>query len=518
MKRLLMAAAAMSLLTAQVTAPAFAGDDAKPKTEFGNPDIEKPAEFVTEKTGTFNGKKVSYRTVAGDTFIKAADGTPEATFFTYAYIKEGVKDPSTRPVTFIYNGGPGSASMWLHMGAFGPKRVIIPDNPADDGAPPYKVVDNHDTILDVSDLVFIDPVGTGYSRALGKEDPKKHWGVLEDGKSVARFIHQWIDNNNRWNSPKFLAGESYGTLRSAVVADQLTNRHNIGLNGIVLISTVLDYHMSRFQAGSVMSYVSFLPSYAATAWYHDMLPNKPKALEPFLQEVRDFARTDYAEALIAGARLSDAKQAEIIDKLHAYTGLKKSYLKATNMRINVFRFFKELMRDQGKVVGRLDSRYLGEEPDSAGEYPEADPFSYASGNAYTVAINDHLKNFLGVKLDKRAYKNSAYSDKNFTWNWNIWGKSLPNGGRMVNVVPMLGKAMRRNSDMHVLVAQGYYDFATPFFGAENAMAEPPIVQDRVEYKYYQSGHMMYVHQQSRLKLMHDVRAFIEAYDHEKDGK
>ena len=212
------------------------------------------------------------------------NGEADATFFAYEYIKKDVKDPSTRPVTFVFNGGPGSASMWLHMGVFGPKRAVIPSDPDDDGAAPYKVMDNPETVLDVTDLVFIDPIGTGMSRSLGDNNPQKHWGVLEDGKSVARFIRQWVQNNNRWNSPKFIAGESYGTVRSAVLADELTNRHNIGLNGIMLISAVLDYQNSRIQDGSIMSYVSFLPSYAATAWYHNKLPNKPANLEAFLDE------------------------------------------------------------------------------------------------------------------------------------------------------------------------------------------------------------------------------------------
>ncbi|WCL55143.1 S10 family peptidase [Gimibacter soli] len=499
---------ALGLSAISLTNPVFA-EEAKTAAA---PAIPEPAVFSSSKSGTFNGVKVAYKAVAGDTYIRDAKGKPVATFFTYAYLKDGVKDPSTRPVTFVYNGGPGSASMWLHMGVFGPRRVVVPSDPADDGAAPYRIIDNPETVLDVTDLVFIDPVGTGLSRPLGDEDPKKHWGVLEDGGSIAEFIRTWIDENNRWNSPKFLAGESYGTLRSAVVADKLTNDHDIGLNGIMLISAVLDYHQSRFQPGAVQAYVSFLPSYAATAWYHNQLPSKPANLEAFLDEVRAFASTDYAAALMAGNRLSADEEARIIDKLHQYTGLEKNYIKATNLRIEVFRFFKELMRDERKVVGRLDSRYLGDEPDSAGEFFESDPFSDATGNAFTVAINDQLKNFFGVKLTDRRYNNSARGEKDWGWNWNVWGKELPNGGRFVNVVPMLGSAMRHNPDMHVLVTQGYYDFATPFYGAENALAQPEIVKDRVAFTYYESGHMMYVHEPSRLKFLDDIRSFIEAYD------
>jgi carboxypeptidase C (cathepsin A) len=490
----------------------FAVQAADKKTDYHNPDVDEPTRFVAEKSGRFGGTSVDYMAVAGDTFIRGKDGKPVATYFTTSYLKKDVDDPAERPVTFVFNGGPGSASMWLHMGVFGPRRVVVPSDPADDGAPPYTVIPNPETILDVTDLVFIDPVGTGYSRALEDENPGNHWGVKEDAKSVSRFIQQWVEDNNRWNSPKFLAGESYGTVRASVMADELTNNHNIGLNGIILISAVLDYHNSRIQDGSVMSYVSFLPSYAATAWYHDKVPNKPADLNAFLAEVRDFARNEYATALIEGNRMNPERKAAIIDKLHAYTGLKKSYLKATNMRIHVFRFFKELLRDEGKVVGRLDSRYLGEEPDSAGEFFKGDPFSYSSGNAFTVAINDHLKNFIGVTLNNRDYNLSARGEPGWKWNWNIWGKNVPNGGRMVNVIPNLGKAMRRNKDMHVLVTSGYYDFATPFFGAENALAEVDIVQDRVHYTYYEAGHMMYVHEPSRQKFLTDIRTFIEQFD------
>ncbi len=501
-------------LSAVLLAGSALADD---KKKYANPPVKEPQVFTTEKSGTFGGKKINYRTIAGDPFTYMENGEADATFFAYEYIKKDVKDPSTRPVTFVFNGGPGSASMWLHMGVFGPKRAVIPSDPDDDGAAPYKVMDNPETVLDATDLVFIDPIGTGMSRSLGDNNPQKHWGVLEDGKSVARFIRQWVQNNNRWNSPKFIAGESYGTVRSAVLADELTNRHNISLNGIMLISAVLDYQNSRIQDGSIMSYVSFLPSYAATAWYHNKLPNKPANLEAFLDEVREFAAGEYAHALIQGNRLNAAQEQAIIDKLHAYTGLKKQYLKNTNMRIHVFRFFKELMRDEGKVVGRLDSRYLGEEPDAAGEFFSGDPFAYASGNAFNVAINSHLTDFMGVdfskpELGRRIYNMSARASKGWKWNWNVWGKSVPNGGRFVNVIPYLGKAMRRNKDMGVLVTSGYYDFATPFFGAENALAEVDIVKDLVEYTYYEAGHMMYVHEPSRLKFLNDIRDFIKKYE------
>ncbi len=470
--------------------------------------LDKPAHFETQHSGSFNGTKISYKAIAGDTFIRDENGNPTATFFSTAYIKDGVKDSSTRPVTFIFNGGPGSASMWLHMGVFGPRRVDIPSDPADDGSPPYKVENNIDTLLDVSDLVFIDPMGTGLTRPLNGADPKKHWGVMEDGKSVATFIRTWVDNNERWNSPKFIAGESYGTVRSAVVSDILTNQMGMGLNGIILISAVLDYQNSRIQEGSLMSYVSFLPSFAATAWYHDALPNKPENLEVFLDEVRDFARTEYLNVLVKGNRATLAENSAITDKLHGYTGLKKSFLKASNNRIHVFRFFKELLRDKGLVVGRIDSRYTGTEREAAGEVFKGDPFFAAVGNAYTTGMNEHLRKFLGVKLEKRRYNSNARAMKGWDWNW-LMTKKPQNGGRFINVIPILGKAMRNNPDMHVLVTSGYYDFATPFFGAENALAEEDIVKDQLHFTYYEAGHMMYLHDASRAKFLDDIRAFMQ---------
>lgn len=467
--------------------------------------IPAPKEFISQHSGSFGGKKVSYTARAGDTYLKDKQGKPVATIFNYAYTKNDVKDPSSRPVTFIFNGGPGSPSMWLHMGVFGPKRVDLPSNAdGDDGAAPYKIVDNMETLLDVTDLVFIDPVGTGLSRPLGDKTGKEHWGLQEDAQSVSQFVRTWIDENNRWNSPKFIAGESYGTPRAAVMSDILTNRMGVSINGIMLISAVLDYQNSRQQHGGLMYYVSMLPTMAATAWYHNALPNKPADIKAFLAEVRQWAISDYLAGLAQGQRLSAEKRQQMIDKLHAYTGLKKSFLEDTDMRVSVQRFFKELLRDRGNTVGRIDSRYLGTDMETAGEYYETDPFNSSVGNAYNVAINDHLQNFLGVKLEDRIYNLSAGMMDGFTWNWG----RRPNGGRYENLIPYLGRAMRRNTDMKVMVEAGYYDFATPFFGAENALAERGIPQDRVHFNYYEAGHMMYMHKESRAAFLGNMRKFI----------
>jgi carboxypeptidase C (cathepsin A) len=466
--------------------------------------LAEPNSFVREHSVRAQGQTVAITARAGETFVRDAEGKPVASFFTWAYVKKGVEDPSTRPVAFLYNGGPGSASLWLHMGAFGPRRVALPSEPADDGAPPYPIVDNPDNLLDITDLVFIDPVGTGFSRALPGADPKKFWGVLEDARSIADFLQTWITDNGRWNSPKFIVGESYGTPRSAVLADELGQR-DISLNGIILISAVLDYQNSRFSDGGVMGYVSFLPTYAATAWYHGKIENRPAAIEPFLEEVRSFARNEYALALIAGNRLPARERMELLRKLSRFTGLDPDYLDKANLRVPVSRFFKELLRDERVVVGRLDGRYVGIEPDVVAESYESDPASDSIGSGYTSAINAHMRDYFGVEMD-RSYTTSG-REASSHWNWLLTERA-PNGGRFVNVVPYLGRAMRRNKDLRVLVPSGYFDFATPFFGAENALAEDGCVPERIRFSYYQAGHMMYLHDPSRAALLRDVREFL----------
>ncbi len=471
----------------------------------GAESVPEPKEFITEHSAPFNGTLVAFHARAGETYVRDQEGKPVASFFNIAYIMKDVADESKRPVSFIYNGGPGSASLWLHMGIFGPRRVVVPNEPTDDGAPPYRVVDNPTTLLDVSDIVFIDPVGTGYSRALGGTDPKKFWGVMEDARSIADFIQAWITENDRWNSPRYIIGESYGTARSAVVSDELSRR-DISVNGIVLISTVLDYQNSRFQNGAIMAYVSFLPTYAATAWYHRKLASRPEELAPFLDEVREFSRGEYARGLIAGNRLPDDERRRVLEKLSRYTGLDEDYLDKANLRVPVFRFFKQLLRDERRVVGRLDGRYLGIEPDVLADTYESDPTSDSIGSAFTAAINSHLADFLHVKMERRYVTSSREAAT--SWAWLVSDRA-PNGGQFVNLVPNLGRAMRRNKDLRVLVACGYYDFATPFFGAENALSEEGIVPERIHFTYYQAGHMMYLDETSRTELLKDVHTFIE---------
>lgn len=477
---------------AQSTAPkAEEKEAAKP--------IPEPNVSVSRHSGTFGGKRITYTATAGETYLKADDGTPRAAIFSTSYVKEP-RDPS-RPITFLFNGGPGSGSVWLHMGAFGPKRVAIPSDGTDDGAPPYPLVDNPDSLLDVTDIVFIDPVGTGFSHALGKTDPKDFWGVTKDAESIAQFIRLWLNNNGRWNSPKYLGGESYGTTRSAAVVNQLEGAYNdVSLNGIILISTVLDFGAGADTPGNEMTHVLNLPSMAATALYHGKA--QASSTEGFVEEARQFASGPYATALLKGQRLGAEERASVRTQLARFTGLSEGFLDKADLRVSPSRFYKELLRDRGLTVGRLDSRYTGRDYDNAGEEPDNDPSFYGIDAGYTAAVNAHLRENLKFKTD-RSYVTIGQVGP---WDWRI------GGGRdndvYLNVAPYIGKAMRENSGMRVFVGQGYYDFATPFYAAEYSLTRTGIPQDRVEYQYYGSGHMMYVRDEDRVKLSRDIRDFI----------
>jgi carboxypeptidase C (cathepsin A) len=329
---------------------------------------------VTRHSGTFGGQRINYTATAGETYLKDKDGNPKASIFSVSYVKDG-RDPN-RPITFLFNGGPGSGSVWLHMGAFGPKRVAIPSDARDDGPPPYPILDNPDSLLDVTDIVFIDPVGTGFSHALGKTDPKEYWGVTADAKSVAEFIRLWLNDNGRWNSPKYLGGESYGTTRSAAVVNELEGSFNdVSLNGVLLISTILDFGAQANVPGNEMPYVLFVPSMAAAAHFHGKVPDAPP-LEAFVNEARSFAMADYATALLKGQALKGEERAQIRRRLARYTGLSEQYLEQADLRVTDSRFYKELLRDRGLTVGRLDARYTGRDFDNAGEQVDNDPSFY----------------------------------------------------------------------------------------------------------------------------------------------
>jgi carboxypeptidase C (cathepsin A) len=495
-KAFLLAAAAL------VIAPALAQDRKDEQKTERAADIPPPQIVMVKRSGTFGGQRIAYSATAGEMYLKGEDGTPRAAINHYSYIKEP-RDPS-RPVTFLFNGGPGSGSVWLHMGAFGPKRVAIPSDARDDGPPPYPIVDNPDALLDVTDIVFIDPVGTGFSHALGKTDPKDYWGVTKDAKSVAEFIRLWLNENGRWNSPKFVGGESYGTTRSAAVANELEGAYNdVSLNGIILISAILDFGAQAEVEGNDMPYIISVPSMAAVAWYHNKVADRPATIEPFVAEARAFATGPYAAALMKGQALAGPERDQVRTQLARFTGLSEQFLERADLRPSPGRFWKELLRDRGLVVGRLDSRYTGRDRDSAGEEFDNDPSFYGIDGGYAAAINSYVRGDLGFRTD-RSYVTIGSVQP---WDWDL-GRGEATYYK--SVAPYIGKAMRENSGLRVFVGQGYYDFATPFFGAEYALSRTGFPQDRIVYRYYESGHMMYVRDQDRRKLSEDIRAFIRA--------
>lgn len=489
-----------------IAAPLAAQDKPAAKDDAADAAIPAPVRSVTRHSGSFGGTRIAYRAIAGDTYLKDKDGKPLASITSYSYIKEGPVDPN-RPVMFLWNGGPGSGSLWLQMGAFGPKRVVIPSDARDDGAPPYPMVDNAESLLDVTDLVFIDPVGTGFSRALGKTDPKDYWGITKDAKSMAAFIRLWLNENGRWNAPKFIGGESYGTTRSAAVIKELEGSYtDVAINGIILISSILDFSQAADTPGNELGYVTNLPSMAATAWYHDKVPNKPATVEAFVEEARQFAIGPYAAALLQGNSLSAQERQQILPQLSRFTGVNQTYLAQADLRLSPSRFYKELLRDQGKVIGRLDTRYTGRDYDNAGETPDNDPSFYAIDGAYTAAMNQWSREGLKYSPDLTYSSIGGVRD----WDWNI-GEGPRGGSGYLNVAPFIGTAMRENSGLRVFVGQGYYDFATPFFGAEYSLNRTGIPNDgRIVWKYYHAGHMMYVREDDLRKLSSDIRAFIRA--------
>ncbi|MCO4820543.1 MAG: peptidase S10 [Flavobacteriaceae bacterium] len=469
--------------------------------------IPEAKSFVTQHKGVFGNKTISYTAVAKETYLKNNDGEPVASLWSVAYIQDDVQS-SNRPVTFVFNGGPGSASVWLHMGLFGPQLVKVDsDAKSDDGAAPFKLETNTNGLLDLTDFVFIDPIGTGYSRVIGNGKVDDYWGLNEDATSIAKFMRQWITENKRWNSPKYMAGESYGTTRAAAVANVLENGgQNMALNGLILISQALDYDGSTSMHDNITSYLTYLPSMAATAWYHKKA-GRGKSLEAFVDESRDFTYNTYGPALYKGSLLSASEENSIAEKLAYFTGLDKAYISRSNNRILMHRFQKNLLAEKGFAIGRLDGRFMGDEADDVSEGPNlGDPASYQISAAYTAALNHYYASALNIEMN-RPYltSNGSIGSK---WRW----RTVPDGSYWepmpVNTAPQLGKVMRRNTAMKVLVASGYYDLITPFFDAEYTFSRNGIVRERVSMTYYEGGHMMYTHEPDLIKLSNDIRKFL----------
>jgi carboxypeptidase C (cathepsin A) len=503
-----------------LTAPAFAADHdkdaAKPaaeaKTRAEAPPQEKSV--ATQHSVTINGHGIAYTATAGTLIIRNQKGDPDASVFYVAYTVGGSKGSESRPVTFLYNGGPGSSSIWLHMGSFAPVRIETA-SPDATPPPPYHLVPNADSLLDKTDLVFVDAIGTGFSHGIPNEKDKKDkdanpdkrfWGTDEDIDAFGRFVQRYITKYDRWNSPKFLFGESYGTPRSAGLVKWLQD-NGIACNGVVLLSSILNY--AEHLPGLDINYVNYLPSYAAIAWYHDKLPNKPATLEPFLTQVRDFARGDYQVALSKGAALSDAERDAIAEKLHMYTGLGVQYLKEANLRVNPSRFRKELLRGEGLTMGRYDARFEGVDSDSAGENPESDPSDTAISGAFTAAFNDYLVRELKYPSDV-PYRVMAGAIREWDWKHKVPGSMRP--VPLPIMVDDLGAAMRENPHLKVLSANGWFDLATPFFATEYDLAHLGLdakLRNNVSFTYYPSGHMVYLNVEALKQFKGDLARFYD---------
>jgi carboxypeptidase C (cathepsin A) len=435
------------------------------------------------------------------------DVTPIARIFYVAYFKKDAK-AEDRPITFFFNGGPGSSTVWLHMGSLGPKHVVTSGDQHLPAAP-YKLVDNAYSLLDTSDLVFIDMPGTGFGRLAGKDAEKAFWGVDEDANAFARFIARFITKYNRWNSPKFIFGESYGTTRSAVLANILENRKNIDLNGVILLSQIFnfttDIDFPTGNPGVDLPYELAMPTYAATAWYHKKLPQQPAALEPFLKDVEDYAMGLYAHALALGTDLGAEEKQQVAMQLHAFTGLPVAYLLKANLRVNGGEFEKTLQDDQDLTTGRLDTRFSGPNLDPLSQGAEYDPQSSAISSAYVSLFNDYVRRDLKYGEGQTYLPQALFSGA----HWNLVHNGFPIS---LNVSNDLAEALKTNPRLKIMVNGGYYDLATPFLAAQYEDKHLPIPQSlakNIEYDWYESGHMVYVLDES-LKQLHDrVAAFIK---------
>lgn len=470
--------------------------------------IPKAEVSTTNHTARIDGKIFTYKAMAGSLLLRNTDDEPIALHGFTAYIKDG-SDPRTRPITFCFNGGPGSSSIWLHMGILGPKRVVVTD-PGFTPAAPYTLEDNNFSILDVTDMVMMDPIGTGISRAVGKSKNKDFWGVDQDIRAISSFIKQFVTENNRWNSPKFLLGESYGTFRNAGVVDYLQERVGMAINGVVMVSAVFDIRSLGFAQGDDLSYIVNLPTYASTAWYHNKVQNKP-ALNAFLDEARAYAKGEYASTLMLGDQLTAEMRDKALTRLSYFTGLSKAYLDKANLRVSEPEFTEELLRDEHKTVGRLDSRFTGINQDPLSQYSQYDPQSSSISPGYTALFMDYYYNTLGVNK-ANTYHVSAYNREGFDWDW----KHAKNGGVGFPVPPNTGpdmaEALSRNPNLKILILNGLYDLATPFFAVEYSIDHLELeksIKANIIMKYFEAGHMMYTHRPSQEQFKKEVAQFIQ---------
>ncbi len=519
-----------------VAGPVIAAEAAKPAGPMEKLGLFTPESVASEGSVTVGGQKIDYKAIAGTLVVHPKDwddaakpdeaakpedkanrgpeagGGPEASMFYTAYFKKGAP-AAGRPIMFLYNGGPGSATVWLHMGAFGPRRVVTSDG-AHTPAAPYAIVDNRYSLLDAADLVFIDAPGTGFSRIVGKDKEKAFWGVDQDAHAFEQFIIGFLSKYGRWNSPKYLFGESYGTLRSAVVVSALETRYSIDFNGVVLLSQILNYDLSvdgpGANPGVDQAYITALPTYAATAWYHHRVSgDRPDDLHAFVKQAEAFAIGDYASTLQAGAELDAARRQALAEKLSHFVGLPVGYLLKADLRVTGGMFEKTLQDDKGLTTGRLDSRFAGPDIDPLSKESDYDPQSAGLRSAYVSAFNDYARTQLGYGEGK-IFKPDI--DVGKYWGFAHDQPNAPEGfSGVLNVMPDMAVAMKTNPQLKVLVTGGYYDLATPYYEGWYEMHHLPIpaaLQANIDYKYYPSGHMVYANEASLRALHDDTAAFI----------
>ncbi|HSG46091.1 MAG TPA: hypothetical protein VLA72_23365 [Anaerolineales bacterium] len=465
---------------------------------------------VTKHKVKIGGKEIKYTVTAGTMILKEeiADNSkesegekPRAQVFFVAYTKDGVSNKSKRPLTFSFNGGPGSSSVWLHLGVLGPRRVVMTDE-GDLPKPPFKLTDNQYSILDDTDLVFIDPVSTGYSRAVEGQKPKEWHEYRKDIESVGDFIRLYATRYNRWLSPKFLAGESYGTTRAAGLSGYLQERHNLYLNGIMLISSVLDFTTILFNTNNELPFILFLPGYAATAWYHKKA-GKNKPLKKFLKEAEEFARGEYTTALMKGDQITTEEREHVVKELVRFTGLSDAFIERSNLRIVDQHYFKELLRDRGQTVGRLDARFLGLDRLGVTETPEYDPLLTNVLGPYTAAFYDYIRAELKYESDL-SYE--ILTERVLPWSYSVFENQY------LNVAETMRSAMTQNPHLKVYVANGYFDLGTPYFATEYTFSHLGLhksLQKNITMDYYEAGHMMYIHMPSLRKMKKDLAKFIK---------
>lgn len=489
----------------------------------------KPTETKSAGSVIVDGSRIAYQAIEGTLVVHPknwndsgtdddkSNPTAVASMSYAAYFKRSA-NPANRPIIFLFNGGPGSSTLWLHMGAFGPVRVLTGDHTHTPAAP-YRTVNNDESLLDVSDLVFVDAPGTGFGRIAGKDADKSFYGVDQDIHAFAVFIREFLSKYDRWNSPKYVFGESYGTMRAAGLSLALETE-DIDLNGVILLSDILDWDLlpddPELNPSVDLPYVVSLPTYAATAWYHHKLPNQPQDLRKFLDQAEHFATTEYEQALVRGNSLSAARRKTIAGKLHAFTGLPVSYLLKANLRIEYGAFQKELMAGEEMTTGTLDTRFAGPTLDPLSKVSEYDPQSAAIGSAYVSAFNVYVRGTLKYGEGLHYKPDIPVYD---SWDYK---HEPPGAGRpliaLPNVLPDLAAAMKRNPDMKVLVNGGYFDISTPYYEGWFEMHHLPIparLQGNIEYRYYQSGHMVYVHLPALKELHDNVADFIRRTDNVK---